>query len=131
MFRRVAMKRVLVIVLVLSLVVVAGLVIAADKSKRDLRAGDSVYACNCGEKCACKTLSRAAGKCSCGNEMVKSTVVKVDGDSAMLKAAGWSKERAFPTKGKYACACEGDCNCGTISQNPGKCACGNEMKKVI
>ena len=125
------MKRMLVVVLALSLVVVAGLVIAADKSKMDLKAGDSVYACNCGEKCACKTMSRAESNCSCGNKMVKAAVVKVDGDKAMLKAAGWDKERAFPTKGKYACACEGDCNCGTISQNPGKCSCGNEMKKVI
>jgi len=56
--------------------------------------------------------------------------VKVEGDTAMLKAAGWDKERAFPTKGKYACACGESCNCGTISQNPGKCACGNDMKKV-
>ena len=119
------MKRMLVIVLVLSLVVVAGLVIAADKSKMDLKAGDSVYACNCGEKCPCKTMSRTETNCTCGNKMVKATVVKVEGDTAMLKAADWDKERAFPTKGKYACA-----TCGTISQNPGKCACGKEMAKA-
>lgn len=124
------MKRTVIIMVVLSLAT-AGLIFAADKSKMDLKAGDTVYACNCGEKCACKTMSRTETNCTCGNKMVKATVAKVEGDTAMLKAAGWDKERAFPTKGKYACACEGDCNCGTISQNPGKCACGNEMKKVL
>jgi len=124
------MKRTVIIMVVLSLAA-AGLLFAADKSKMDLKAGDTVYACNCGEKCACKTMSKTETNCTCGNKMVKATVVKVEGDAAMLKAAGWDKERAFPTKGKYACACSGDCNCGTISQNPGKCACGNEMKKVL
>ena len=124
------MKRTVIIMVVLSLAA-AGLIFAADKSKMDLKAGDTVYACNCGEKCACKTMSKTETNCTCGNKMVKATVVKVEGDTAMLKAAGWDKERAFPTQGKYACACSGDCNCGTISQNPGKCACGNEMKKVL
>ncbi len=123
------MKRTVIILLVLSLAV-AGLVFAVDKSKMDLKAGDTVYACNCGEKCDCKTMSRNETNCTCGKKMVKATVIKMDGDTAMLKAEGWDKERAFPTKGKYACACGEGCNCGTISQNPGKCACGKEMAKV-
>ena len=123
------MKKIVVMLIVVSLAV-AGYALA-DKSKMELKAGDTVYACNCGDKCACKTMAKTEANCTCNNKMVKATVVKVEGDSAMLKAEGWDKERAFPTKGKYACACSGDCNCGTISQNPGKCACGNEMKKVL
>ena len=123
------MKKIVVMLVVLSLAVVGYAL--ADKSKLDLKVGDSIYACNCGESCACKTLSKTETNCTCGNKMVKATVTKVDGDNVMLKAAGWDKERSFPTKGKYACACGEGCNCGTISQNPGKCACGNEMKKVM
>ena len=103
---------------------------AADKSKLDLKAGDEVFACNCGDDCACKTMSKNAGKCVCGKEMVKAKVMSVKAGKASLKAEGWDKERQFPLKGKYACACGPDCNCGTISQNPGKCTCGKEMKKV-
>jgi hypothetical protein len=123
------MKKIVVMLMVVSFAL-AGLAIAVETGKLDLKAGDTVYACNCGEKCACKTMSMKETNCTCGNKMVKATVAKVEGDTAMLKAEGWDKERAFPTKGKYACACSGGCNCNTISQNPGKCACGNEMKKV-
>jgi hypothetical protein len=123
------MKKIAVLLIVVSLAV-AGYALA-DKSKLDLKVGDTVYACNCGDKCACKTLSKNEANCTCGNKMVKATVSKVEGDSVTLKAAGWDKERSFPTKGKYACACGEGCKCDTISQNPGKCACGNEMKKVI
>jgi hypothetical protein len=62
--------------------------------------------------------------------MVKAKVMKVEEDHVMLKADSWEKERSFKTTGKYACACGPDCKCNTISQNPGKCTCGNEMKKV-
>jgi hypothetical protein len=123
------MKRTIIVIIAL-FVVLAAIAVAAEKSKLDLKAGDTIYACNCGDKCACKTMSRTETNCTCGNKMVKATVARMDGNTAMLKAAGWDKERAFPIQGKYACACAGECNCGTISQNPGKCACGNEMKKV-
>jgi hypothetical protein len=122
------MKKIVVMLIVVSLAVVGYAL--ADKSKMELKAGDTVYACNCGDKCACKTMAKTETNCTCNNKMVKATVVKVEGDTAMLKAEGWDKERAFPTKGKYACACGDGCNCGTISQNPGKCACGKEMAKV-
>lgn len=124
------MKKKIVVLLVVLSLAAAGYVLA-DKSKMDLKVGDTVYACNCGDSCACKTLSKTETNCSCNNKMVKATVAKVEGDKVMLKAAGWDKERAFPTKGKYACACGESCNCATISQNPGKCACGTEMKKVM
>jgi hypothetical protein len=122
------MKKIMVMLIAVSLAV-AGYALA-DKSKMELKVGDSVYACNCGDSCACKTMSKTETNCTCGNKMVKAAVTKVDGDKVMLKADGWDKERAFPTKGKYACACGEGCNCGTISQNPGKCACGKDMAKV-
>ena len=40
------------------------------------------------------------------------------------------KELSAPTQGKYACGCGEGCNCGSISQKPGKCACGKDMVKV-
>jgi hypothetical protein len=55
---------------------------------------------------------------------------KVEKGKAYLKAEGWEKERVFKTEGKYTCDCGPDCKCNTISQNPGKCTCGAEMKAV-
>lgn len=103
---------------------------AGAKSTITLKAGDEVFACNCGEACPCNTLSRNAGSCTCGKEMVKAKVMKVDEATASLKADGWEKERSFKTGGKYACACGESCKCDTISQNSGKCSCGVELKKV-
>ncbi len=108
----------------------AALAFAGMMNKMELKVGDEVYACNCGESCPCQTMSRAAGNCACNNPMVKAKVMKVEKDMVMLKADSWDKERPFKTTGKYACACGPECKCNTISQNPGKCACGVEMKKV-
>jgi len=98
--------------------------------KIDLKAGDELYACNCGEQCPCMTMSRNPGNCSCGNEMVKAEVVKIEEDTAMLKADSWETERPFKMTGKYVCACGPECKCDTISQNPGKCTCGVDLKKI-
>lgn len=103
---------------------------ADSQGKMNLKVGDEVYACNCGEKCECNTMSKNPGKCTCGKEMVKAKVTKVEEGKAYLMAEGWEKERVFKTTGKYTCACGKDCKCDTISQNPGKCTCGTEMKKV-
>ena len=103
---------------------------AAEKGALDLQVGDERYVCNCGEKCPCNTISSNEGKCTCGNDMVKAKVVKVEPGKAVFNAAGWEKERTFKTVGKYKCACSPDCKCGTISQNPGKCTCGSKMKKI-
>jgi len=70
------------------------------------------------------------GKCTCGKDMVKAKVINVEAGQVILKAASWDKERSFKTTGKYACACLADCKCETISQEPDKCPCGMEMKKV-
>ena len=93
-----------------------------------LTMGQEVYACNCGATCPCDTLSMNPGKCTCGKDMVRATVQSVDEGTATLMVSG--KERTFKTVGKYACACGLECPCNTISQNPGKCTCGKEMKKV-
>ena len=124
------MKRILPLLGVLIMLVGVTLVYAGEKSTMDLKVGDEIYACNCGDDCPCKTMSRNAGKCTCGKEMVKAKVTKIDGDVAMLSAADWPKERSFPTTGKFMCACGTECNCDTISQSPGKCSCGKEMKEV-
>ena len=108
----------------------AALAFADGSGKIVLKVGDEVYACNCGADCPCKTMSRNPGKCSCNNDMVKAKVMKVEEGQVMLMAASWEKERPFKTTGKYACACGPECKCDTISQNLGKCSCGNEMKKV-
>ena len=124
------MKRLLQlsVVMIVSLMMVAA--VLADPSKMDLKVGDEAYVCNCGASCPCQTMSKKEGKCTCGKDLVKAKVVKVDEDVAYLQAAGWEKPRAFHTVGKYACACGPTCNCGTISQKPGKCACGTDMKEV-
>ncbi len=124
------MKKALIgfsIVFVLAIVTFS---MGAEKGKLDLKVGDERYVCNCGEKCACKTISMSQGKCACGNDMVKAKVAKVEKGKANFKAVGWDKERSFKTVAKYVCSCAPDCKCGTISQNPGKCACGAEMKKI-
>ncbi len=109
---------------------VTAVAFAGTTSKLDLKVGEGIYACNCGEACPCLTLSRAAGKCACDKDLVKAKVVKVEKDLAYLQAQGWEKSRAFKTVGKYACACGPECKCDTISQQPGKCTCGKEMKEV-
>lgn len=124
------MKRTLIFLLAMLLIVMGGLAIAQEKGKLDLKVGDERYVCNCGESCPCNTISMNPGKCTCGNEMVKAKVVKVDKGKADFMAEGWKKARTFKTVGKYACACDPSCKCGTISQNPGKCTCGKEMKKI-
>lgn len=122
------MKRILVFALILMFC--AAVAFAAGKGKMDLKVGDEVYACNCGDKCPCLSMSRNAGKCTCDKDMVKAKVVKVEEGSVMLKAESWDKERLFKTTGKYTCNCGPACKCDSISQNPGKCTCGKEMKKL-
>jgi len=124
------MKRALVVFSMVFVMAMVAFSLAAEKGKLDLKVGDERYVCNCGEKCACNMISMSQGKCTCGSDMVKAKVVKVETGKASFKAEGWQKERSFKTIGKYACNCSPDCKCGTISQNPGKCTCGSEMKKL-
>jgi hypothetical protein len=123
------MKRLFVMVFVMVLTLgFTGLSWGAEPVKQELKAGDEIYVCNCGEKCECGSMSRKGAKCSCGKEMVKVAVTRVEGGMAFYKLD--EKERSVKTAGKYACACGPGCKCGMISQKPGKCGCGVEMKKV-
>lgn len=124
------MKKLILIATVMVMVAFVALSFAGAKSKLDLKAGDEIYACDCGDSCACKTMSRNAGNCTCDKEMVKAKVTKVENGKAMLKAEKWEKERSFKTTAKYTCNCGEACKCDTISQNPGKCTCKTEMKKI-
>jgi hypothetical protein len=97
--------------------------------KLNVKPGEEYYVCNCTNLC-CETISTKAAKCGCGLDLVKATVTRVEKDKAYFKAAGWDKDRAYKTVGKYACDCGSTCDCKTISQKPGKCACGHDLKKV-
>jgi len=98
------------------------------EGKVDLKVGDEVYVCGCGPSCPCFTLSKKPGKCTCGSDLVKTKVTKIDGDKALVDVKG--KDTAFPMVGKYVCPCGPGCDCDTISQSTGKCACGKDLKKV-
>jgi hypothetical protein len=116
-------------VLVLSLSIALVAFATLKENKIELKVGDAVYACACGAGCDCDTISRNPGKCSCGGDLVKAKVAKVEVGKAYLKADNWPKKRAFKTEGKYICACGPGCNCDTISQKPGKCGCGSDLKE--
>jgi hypothetical protein len=100
----------------------------ADSAKMDLKVGDQVYVCGCGKECDCDTMSKKPGKCVCEKPMVQGKVVKVEPGKAVIKTD--KEEKTFKTAGLYMCACGKECDCGTISQKPGKCVCGKPMKKV-
>lgn len=122
------MKKIATILTLVVALAVAGFAIAAEAGKLALKAGDTVYVCGCGTGCACGSMSMKQAKCSCKKDMVKATVAKVEGDQAYVTIKG--KEQAFKTTGTYACACGEKCDCRYISQKPGKCGCGAELKKV-
>jgi len=106
----------------------AGLFAAQEKSKMALKVGDEIFACNCGPTCPCQTLSRKEGTCACGQPLAKAKVKSVGEGTAVLTIG--DKEQTFKTVGKYMCACGPECKCDTISQSPGKCACGVDMIEV-
>jgi len=124
-------KSLKILAVVLSMVVLLVVAVAlAANPKPVFKVGEEVYACNCGESCPCDVISKHPGKCVCGKDMVKAKVVSVEKGKVMLQGEGWEKPRAFKTEAKYVCACGPKCDCDAISQMPGKCPCGSEMKKV-
>jgi hypothetical protein len=124
------MKKHLLIFFMLISVSILAVAYADQKAAMKLKVGDEVYACNCGIECKCNTMSNKVGSCTCGKDMVKAKVVRIEGGTAYLKADNWNEERPFNTTGKYVCSCGPTCKCNAISQNPGKCPCGTEMKKA-
>lgn len=121
-------KAVLAILGLCVIAAAASLLLAQDKSRLVLKAGDEIFACGCGSSCPCQTLSRKEGNCSCGKPLVKATVKSVGEGTAVLVIG--DREQTFKTVGKYMCACGPSCKCDTISQTPGKCACGVDMVEV-
>ena len=111
---------------------------------------DVLYTCKCGPECKCNTVSTKPGNCACGQPMKWGHVVKIEGNEALLctckegcKCSGLNPKD--PTKcacgnpvkrvslkgtGIYFCNCGGSCMCNTVSDSPGKCKCGMELKKV-
>jgi hypothetical protein len=125
--RRYCMKKVLMAV-VAALILAFAVAAIAEKGLPVYKAGNAVYVCACGKACSCNTISRKAGKCGCGVALTKGVVAKVEGDKIHVTVNG--EDRVFSARAKYACACGQGCDCGTISQKPGNCACGKAMKAV-
>ena len=122
------MRNYLVVALALTLAFGAYLVYAGPTNgKMDLKVGDQLYACGCGTKCPCQTMSNRPATCHCGMDLAKAEVVAVGEGTADLRIG--EKTLTFKTVGKYTCGCEGDC-CQTISQSPGKCGCGKDLVEV-
>ena len=124
------MRRHSTVALLLALALAAWSLAVAAQGKVDFKAGDEVSACGCGDACDCLTLSYKAGQCSCGKDLVKAKVKSVEDGKVLVKAEGWEKARAFKSSGAYVCACGESCPCKTISQKPGKCGCGKDLKKA-
>ncbi len=120
------MKGLIAIIALLCLLFTAG-AYADETGKLTLKKGDKVYVCGCGKGCDCDTMALKPGKCACGKPLVEGKVTSVGDGKALIKYG--KKEKEFKTVGAYMCAC-GKCDCNTISQKPGKCACGKTMKKV-
>lgn len=125
------MKRLVLVVISLLFVFGAAGLVCADKGAKGMfsaKAGDEIYVCGCGEACKCSTLGLKEGKCSCGKDMVKTTVTKVEEGKVFYKVG--DKELSALQKGKFMCGCGEACKCGYVSQKEGKCGCGKDMVKV-
>ena len=125
------MKKLVLIVMALSLVAAAVGLVFADKGPSGLfsaKAGDEIYVCACGESCKCGTLAHKEGNCGCGQKLVKTALTKVEKGKVFYKVD--NKEISAPLQGKYACGCGEGCGCGFVSQKAGNCACGKPMVKV-
>ncbi len=118
------MKKLLILAVMLTLALAT--LAFADKTKMTAKVGDMLYVCGCGEGCPCDTMSRNPGQCTCGKDLVKTKVTKVEKGKITVE----SRKKPFISVAKYACACGPECKCDTISQNPGNCSCGKPMKLV-
>ncbi len=119
------MKKLLVLIILFSIAFAS--FAFADKTQITAKVGDELYVCACGDDCKCDSISRNAGKCTCGKDLVKAKVTKVEKGTLTFD----SRKRPFVSIGKFACDCGPDCKCDTISQNAGNCTCGKKMKEVV
>ncbi len=118
------MKKVLVFAILFCLAL--STLALAGKTKMSAKVGDELYVCACGEGCPCDMMSRNAGQCTCGKDMVKTKVTKVEKGKITVE----SRTKPFVSVAKYVCDCGPECKCDTISQNPGNCTCGKKMVEV-
>ena len=111
---------------------------------------DVLYFCDCGPQCKCNTVSTKPGKCACGEPLRWGHVIKMEGNVAVVcqckegctctgldpkdpsKCACGTPIRRIDLAGTgiYFCNCGGSCFCNTVSDKPGKCKCGMDLKKV-
>ena len=111
---------------------------------------DVLYTCNCGPQCSCNTVSTKPGNCACGAPLKWGHVLKIEGSEAILCQCNegcscGGLDAKDPSKcvcgtpvkrvdltgtGIYFCNCGGSCYCNTVSDQPGKCKCGMDLKKV-
>lgn len=145
-----SVKFLVVISILLLLAGCAGKDVASTQGEgQDVRQ-DVLYTCNCGPQCNCNSMSTKPGNCACGVPMKWGHVLKVEGNEAILcqcnkgcRCEGLDPKD--PTKcncgtkvkrvnlagsGIYFCNCGGSCYCNTVSDSPGKCKCGMNLKKV-
>ena len=126
------MKKTVLLVLSLLFVSVAVSLVLAAKGPTgtfDAKVGDTIYVCGCGEGCTCGSLGKKPGTCSCGRDLVKTTVTRIEKGRVYYTVDG--KELSAPMQGRYVCGCGAGCDCGAISQKAGgKCGCGKPMVKV-
>ena len=115
------MKRLLILTIVCTLALATFAL--ADKAKMTVKVGDEIYVCACGEGCPCDTMSRNPGQCTCGKDLVKTKVTKVEKGKIWVE----SRKKPFVSVGKYVCDCGPNCKCDTISQSPGNCTCGKKL----
>lgn len=102
------------------------------------------YVCSCGPTCDCDTTSNKPGTCGCGKPLTYKKIIKEDSSYFWICQGGseqLSKDDAFKCtdgkplqavqkQGRYVCGCGEACDCGTISQRPGTCSCGKQLKAV-
>ena len=121
----------------------------AAPAKPEMKAPAAPMTAMCYSCDKCHMMSMAAGKCPmCGEEMTAKHVVAVKNGKAMLCTCGAACKCTMKDgdmtkcscgkpmgevslKGKYMCACGAACpKCHAISDKPGKCECGMDMKLV-
>ena len=140
------MKKLIIAVVSVFLMIAAAQAFAEDAKSDAKPVVKSYYVCGCGSGCNCNSISDKAGQCGCKKDMVKMSLLAIDGGKAYLCTCGndcgcklsddktmcgcKKPVKVVDLKGKYVCGCGPDCKCGTISDSPGKCGCGKELKKV-
>jgi hypothetical protein len=124
------MKKMVLVFLALMFVAAGAALVYADKGGGLFTAkpGEEIYVCACGASCKCGTMAHRDGECACGQKLVKASVSKIEKGTVFYTVNG--KQLSAPQQGKYMCGCGEGCDCGFVSQKPGKCGCGKDMVKV-